>query len=405
MSNFLSGVRVLDLSRILAGPWATQNLADLGADVIKIERPGTGDDTRQMGPPFMRGSDGELGDAAYFMCCNRGKKSLTLDFTQKEGQALLHELVETTDIVVENYKVGGLDKYNLDYGSLSKIKPDLIYCSVTGFGHFGPYSKRAGYDYLIQAMSGLMSITGEADEVVGGGPQKVGLAVSDLFSGMYATVAILAALRHRDHGGGGQHIDISLLDCQVGTLANQALNYLATGIPPKRLGTSHPNIAPYQAYRAKDGYLVVAIGNDAQFLRFCKAVNQIEVASDPRFISIRDRVKNRGDLEKWMCALMLSRDVENWVTLLADAQVPCGPINNLEQVFDDPHVRARGMQIELLHEKYGHVPNVRNPMIFSGKPLDAGIAPPLLGQHTNMILHDLGLDEAAIKELRLNNVV
>lgn len=401
----LSDVRVLDLSRILAGPWTTQNLADLGADVIKIERPGAGDDTRQMGPPFMQDADGNCGDAAYFMCCNRGKQSVTIDFTRPEGQQLVHALAAKADVVVENYKVGGLRKYGLDYETLAAINPDLVYCSVTGFGQSGPYKDRAGYDYLIQAMSGLMSITGERDDMPGGGPQRVGVAVSDILSGMYATVAILAALRHKERGLGGQHIDISLLDCQVGTLANQALNYFTTDVAPARMGTGHPNIAPYQVYRAHDGYLILAVGNDTQFSRFCAAIGQAQVAVDPRFATIRDRVSNRADLNEWLEPIMLGRTVDEWVGLLEGAQVPCGPINTIDRVFEDPHVKSRGMRIELEHAQYGHAPGLRNPILFSKTPVQYHEAPPMLGQHTDAVLRDLGLDARAIDELRTNKIV
>lgn len=401
----LSDIRVLDLSRILAGPWATQNLADLGAEVIKIERPGLGDDTRQMGPPFMQDASGNAGDAAYFMACNRGKKSITIDFTQPEGQQLVRSLAATADVIVENYKVGGLRKYGLDYDSVSSINPNLVYCSITGFGQSGPYKDRAGYDYLIQAMSGLMSITGERDDLPGGGPQRVGVAVSDIISGMYATVAILSALRHKEHGHGGQYIDISLLDCQVGTLANQALNYLTTNVAPQRMGTGHPNIAPYQVYEANDGHLILAIGNDGQFERFCAAIDRPEVAADPRFATIRDRVQHRAQLNAWLEEVMAQRGVDAWVSLLEVAQVPCGPINSIDRVFDDPQVQARGMRVDLPHEEYGTAPGVRNPIVFSKTPIDHHQAPPMLGQHTNTVLSSLGLSADAIENLRRKNVI
>jgi crotonobetainyl-CoA:carnitine CoA-transferase CaiB-like acyl-CoA transferase len=406
MSTLLSDIRVLDLSRILAGPWATQNLADLGAVVVKVERPGTGDDTRHMGPPFLRApGSGEDGDAAYFMCCNRGKQSVTIDFTRPEGQALVRKLAGQADVLVENYKVGGLRKYGLDYESLAEVNPDLVYCSVTGFGQTGPYRERAGYDYLIQAMSGLMSVTGERDELPGGGPQRVGVAVSDLFSGMYATVAILAALRHRDHGGGGQHIDISLLDCQVGTLVNQGLNYLATGQAPVRMGNGHPNIAPYQAYRARDGHLILAVGNDAQFRKFCCAAGRPEMGCDPRYATIGDRVRNRASLNEWLSGLMAERTVDEWVALLEQAQVPCGPINTIERVFGDPHIRERGMRVDLEHPVYGTVPGIRNPIRYSKTPIEHRSAPPSLGQHTAAVLRDLGLSDEDIAALQASHVV
>lgn len=406
MSTLLSDIRVLDLSRILAGPWATQNLADLGAEVIKVERPGVGDDTRQMGPPFMHDLiSGEHGDAAYFMCCNRGKHSVTIDFTKPEGQLLVRKLAKNADVVVENYKVGGLKKYGLDYESLIKENPNLVYCSVTGFGQTGPYKDRAGYDYLIQGMSGLMSITGERDGAPGGGPQRVGVAVSDLMSGMYATVGILAALRHRDAGGGGQHIDISLLDCQIGALVNQGVNYLTTGQAPQRMGNGHPNIAPYQAYRANDGHLILAIGNDTQFMRFCVAIGQPDVAKDPCFATIRDRVVNRTQLNQWMDEVMLQKSIDEWVNLLESAQVPCGPINTLDRVFEDPHVKARGMRVDIPHETYGSVPGVRNPIRFSETPLQFNEAPPVLGQHTQSTLRDMGLSDVEIADLQNKGVI
>lgn len=406
MSTLLSDIRVLDLSRILAGPWATQNLADLGATVVKVERPGAGDDTRHMGPPFLRApGSGEDGDAAYFMCCNRGKQSVTIDFTRPQGQALVRKLAMQADVLVENYKVGSLRKYGLDYESLAEVNPGLVYCSVTGFGQTGPYRERAGYDYLIQAMSGLMSVTGERDELPGGGPQRVGVAVSDLFSGMYATVAILAALRHRDRGGGGQHIDISLLDCQVGTLVNQGLNYLATGQAPVRMGNGHPNIAPYQAYRARDGHLILAVGNDAQFRKFCCAAGRPEMGRDPRYATISDRVHNRASLNEWLGGLMAERTVDEWVALLEQAQVPCGPINTIERVFEDPHVQERGMRVDLKHPVYGSVPGIRNPIRYSKTPIEHRDAPPALGQHTTPVLRDLGLSDEDIAALRAGHVV
>jgi crotonobetainyl-CoA:carnitine CoA-transferase CaiB-like acyl-CoA transferase len=406
MSQPLSNVRVLDLSRILAGPWATQNLADLGAEVIKVEKPECGDDTRQMGPPFMHDrSTNEPGDAAYFMCCNRGKQSVTIDFTQPQGQALIRDLAKTADVLVENYKVGALKRYGLDFESLREINPGLIYCSVTGFGQTGPYKDRAGYDYLIQGMGGLMSVTGERDDLPGGGPQRVGVAVSDLLTGMYATVAILAALRHRDQGGPGQHIDISLLDCQVGTLVNQGLNYLTTGVEPKRMGTGHPNIAPYQVYPAQDGHIILAIGNDAQFRRFCEAVGQPEFAADPKFSTIRARVENRIELNSRLEAITCTRTVVNWIDMLEAVQVPCGPINTIDRVFKDPHVVARGMRIELDHVSYGSVPSIRNPIRFSETPLEFTMAPPALGQHTNQVLRTLGLSEDAIAGLHNEKII
>lgn len=402
----LRNIRVLDLSRILAGPWATQNLADLGAEVIKVEKPGIGDDTRQMGPPFLHDAEtGEAGDAAYFMSCNRGKKSIAIDFTQEKGKALIRDLVKRADILVENYKVGALAKYGMDYESLRQENSELIYCSVTGFGQTGPYKDRAGYDYLIQGMSGLMSVTGERDDLPGGGPQRVGVAVSDLLTGMYATVAILAALRHRDQGGGGQHIDISLLDCQVGALVNQSMNFLVSGKAPVRLGTGHPNIAPYQVYQAADGHLILAVGNDTQFRRLCDAIGHSEVGTDPRFSTIRARVANREAMNDWLTPILKSRTVTEWEEILNKAQVPGGPINTIDRVFSDPHVVDRGMRLELPHPKYGTVPSVRNPIRFSETPLEFRDGPPLLGQHTAEVMDALGLSESEVDELKASGVI
>jgi len=406
MRRPLSNIRVLDLSRILAGPWATQNLADLGAEVIKIEKPGVGDDTRQMGPPFLRdATSGELGDAAYFMCCNRGKKSVAIDFSQPQGQAVLRQLVQQADVLVENYKVGALSKYGLDYSSLKSVNPELIYCSITGFGQTGPYKDRAGYDYLIQGMGGLMSVTGERDDFPGGGPQRVGVAVSDLMAGMYATVAILAALHHRTAGHGGQHIDISLLDCQVGSLVNQGLNYLVTGEAPRRMGSGHPNIAPYAVYPASDGHLILAVGNDTQFRRLCSAIGQPDVGTDDRFATIRARVSNRSALDAWLTPITRSRSVAEWVELLEAAQVPGGPINDIARVFEDPHVIARGMRMDLPHPRYGSVPSVRNPIRYSETPLEFNVPPPMLGEHTNEILQSLNLGAKEIDQLRRDGVL
>ncbi len=406
MAKLLSNIRILDMSRILAGPWATQNLADLGAEVIKIEKPGIGDDTRQMGPPFLRDSaTGEPGDAAYFMCCNRGKKSVTLDFADARGQALIRQMVLQADVFVENYKVGALEKYGLDYASLKAINPGLVYCSITGFGQTGPYRNRAGYDYLIQGMGGLMSVTGERDDLPGGGPQRVGVAVADLMAGMYATVAILAALHHRNAGHGGQHIDISLLDCQVGSLVNQGQNYLVSGEAPKRMGSGHPNIAPYAVYPAADGHFILAVGNDTQFRRLCSAIGQPDIGTDARFASIRARVENRTQLDAWLVPITTSRSVAEWVSLLEEAQVPGGPINNIQRVFEDPHVIARGMRLDLPHARYGSVPSVRNPMRFSETPLEFQVAPPSLGEHTDALLRSMNVSADEIARLRGDGVL
>lgn len=406
MRKPLNNIRVLDMSRVLAGPWATQNLADLGAEVIKIEKPRVGDDTRHMGPPFLQdATTGETGDAAYFMSCNRGKKSVTIDFTTPHGQALIRKLVLQADVFVENYKVGGLEKYGLDYRSLKTVNPELIYCSVTGFGQTGPYKDRAGYDYLIQGMGGLMSVTGERDDLPGGGPQRVGVAVADLLAGMYASVAILAALHYRTAGHGGQHIDISLLDCQVGSLVNQGLNYLVTEQAPKRMGSGHPNIAPYAVYPASDGHLILAVGNDTQFRRLCEAIREPHISTDERFRTIRARVENRVLLDEWLTPITRSRSVAEWVALLEVAQVPGGPINDIERVFQDPHVVARGMRLSFPHSKYGRIPSVRNPIQFSESPLDFTVPPPLLGEHTDEVLRSIHISSEEINWLRSEGVL
>ncbi len=399
MSAALQGVTVLDLSRILAGPWSTQNLADLGADVIKVERPRAGDDTRGWGPPFVTGQD-DSQDAAYFFCCNRGKRSLTLDFTLEQGREVLLKLVRKADILVENYKVGGLQKYGLDYESLSKINPGLIYCSITGFGQTGPYAKRPGYDALIQAMGGLMSITGEPDDTPGGGPQKVGVAVVDVLTGLYATSAILAALFHRTRTGQGQHIDIALLDVQVASLANQASNYLLAGVVPGRLGSAHPSIVPYQPFACADGYVMLAIGNDGQFASLCRAVGQAEWADDPRFLSNSLRVRYRAELVPMLQERMLERSIDEWCALSEQYGFPCGPINTIDRVFADEHVRARNMRVTVSSDQYGEVDLVGSPMRLSATPVQYGSAPPSLGQHTSDVLAELGLDETHIQALK-----
>ena len=407
MTGPLANLRVLDLSRVLAGPWCSQNLADLGAEVIKIERPGAGDDTRAWGPPFLRDAAGaETGESAYFLSCNRGKKSLTLDITQVEGQRIVRDLAADSDILLENYKVGGLAKYGLDWPSLSTLNPRLIYCSITGFGQDGPYAGRAGYDFIVQGMGGLMSITGERDDLPGGGPQKVGVAVADLMTGMYATVAVLAALAHRERSGAGQHIDLALLDAQVAMLANQNLNYLTTGRSPGRAGNAHPNIVPYQAFASADGHLILAVGNDAQFRRFCELAGCAALADDERFASNRARVDNRDTLLPLLEPLLRRRTTHAWIEALEAAGVPCGPINRLAEVFADPQVRHRGMAIELSHPLAPRLPSVASPMRFSATPVEHAAPPPLLGQHSDEILAQrLGLSPGEIAALRARGVV
>ncbi|WP_338844456.1 CaiB/BaiF CoA-transferase family protein [Massilia sp. W12] len=403
----LKHIRVLDLSRVLAGPWCAQNLADLGADVIKIERPGAGDDTRAWGPPWAKNAQGEnTSEAAYYLTANRGKRSLTVDMAHPEGQALLRELVKHCDVVLENFKVGQLKRYGLDYDSLKAIKPDIVYCSVTGFGQDGPYAARPGYDFLIQGMGGLMSITGQRDDLPGGGPQKVGVALVDLMTGMYSTVAILAALTHRDKTGEGQYIDMALLDVQVAMLANVGSNYLCSGKAPQRWGNDHANIVPYQTFRCADGYIIVTAGNDGQFRKFCEVGGRPELADDARFASNPLRVQNRSTLVPMLEEMALSKSKAEWIAQLEAASVPCGPINNVQEVFDNEQVQARGMAIDVPHPTAGSVKLVRNPMRLSATPCDFSKAPPLLGQHTGDVLQELlGLDEEKIAQLKAQQVI
>ena len=402
----LAGVRVLDLSRVLAGPWCTQTLADLGADVIKVERPGSGDDTRGWGPPFLKDDAGaDTTDAAYYLGTNRNKRSITVDIARPEGQALIRTIALQSDVFVENYKVGDMARYGLDFASLHALNPRLVYCSVTGFGQTGPYRERAGYDYAIQGMGGLMSVTGPsraeiADDASGGGPQKVGVAVADLFTGMYAATAILAALRHRDLTGEGQAIDMALLDTQVAMLANLGAAYLATDIAPQRIGNAHQNIVPYQVFEVADGHMIVAVGNDSQFAKFCAVAGQPGLANDPRFTRNADRVRHRATLVPLLAALMKARTRHDWLESLEAAKVPCGPINDLADVFADPQVQARAMTVQMPHPAAGHVNLVASPMKFSATPVQYRRAPPLLGQHTTELLREAGLSDAQIAALR-----
>ena len=405
MAGALDGIKIVDLSRVLAGPWSTQNLADLGADVIKVERPGVGDDTRSWGPPFVSRTEGDAQDAAYFFCANRNKRSLTLDFTTEKGRDILFKLIAHADVLIENYKVGGLKKYGLDYDSLSRINPRLIYCSITGFGQDGPYADRPGYDALVQAMGGLMSITGEPDEVPGGGPQKVGVAVVDILTGLYATNAILAALLHRAKSDQGQHIDIALLDVQVATLANQAGNYLLSGNVPQRMGSAHPSIVPYQPFACADGHVMLAIGNDSQFAALCRAAGQSAIASDVRFATNAMRVRHRAELLDVLTPLMKLHSVERWCELAQQEGFPCGPINTIDRVFHDPQVRAREMQIQMNSPSYGALDLVASPMRLSASPVSYRRAPPSLGQDTQDVLRELHYSDDEISSLRDSGVI
>ena len=376
MAGPLGHIKVLDLSRVLAGPWSTQMLGDMGAEVIKIEKPGVGDDTRHWGPPFQKNSDGSDGDAAYFLSTNRNKTSLAIDITSQEGQKEIRALASQCDILVENFKVGGLKKYSLDYDSLKEINPGLIYCSITGFGQTGPYANRAGYDFMIQAMGGMMSITGDKDEN-GGGPQKVGVAIADVMTGMYATTGILGALVHRDQTGEGQHIDLALLDCQIAMLANHTSNYLVSGDVPKRHGNAHVSIVPYQTFKTKDGDIVLAVGNDNQFAAFSRLVG-MNWANDERFSTNAARVAHRDILVLEIEAIMITKETTEWISLLEQASVPCGPVNNLEQILTDPHVIDRGVIGEITDDD-GHItPIITNPIKYSKTPMEYKKAPPKL---------------------------
>ncbi|MFG0630645.1 CaiB/BaiF CoA transferase family protein [Pseudomonas sp. xss_2] len=398
----LSHLRVLDLSRVLAGPWSGQILADLGADVIKVERPGAGDDTRSWGPPFLKDAYGEnTSEAAYYLSANRNKRSVTIDFIQPEGQRLVRELAAKSDIVIENFKVGGLAAYGLDYASLKAVNPKLIYCSITGFGQTGPYAKRAGYDFMIQGLGGLMSLTGRPEGEEGAGPVKVGVALTDILTGLYSTVAILAALAHRDQSGVGQHIDMALLDVQVACLANQAMNYLTTGNAPRRLGNAHPNIVPYQDFPTADGDFILTVGNDGQFRKFAEVAGQPQWADDPRFATNKLRVANRAELIPLIRQATVFKTTAQWVSELEQAGVPCGPINDLAQMFQDPQVLARGLAVSIAHPLAGSVPQVASPIRLSETPVEYRQAPPLLGEHTEAVLEEvLGLDGEAVQQLR-----
>jgi crotonobetainyl-CoA:carnitine CoA-transferase CaiB-like acyl-CoA transferase len=394
---------VLDLSRVLAGPWAGQNLADLGAEVIKIERPQSGDDARAFGPPWVKDVDGrDTSDSAYFTAANRGKKSVTVNIAHPAGQAIVRELARVSDVLIENYKFGDLARYKLGYEDLKALNPRLIYCSVTGFGQTGPWRDRPGYDFMIQGMGGMMSVTGEPD----GEPQRAGVPVADIITGMYASIAICAALAHRAHSGQGQHLDLALLDSQIALLAYQNTNYFATGTPPKRIGNLHPNIVPYQPFRTADGEVIIACGNDNLYRKLCEAAGCLELAEDPRFASNGKRVENRVELTRLLQQIFARRSTREWLQLLEAAGVPNGPINDVAQVFDEPQVRARGVRLELDHPVAGKLPTVASPMRFSATPLDYRTPPPLLGEHTDEVLRGLlGKGAPEIARLRAEGAI
>lgn len=407
MSGALSHIRVLDLSRVLAGPWAGQLLADLGAEVIKIERPDKGDDTRAWGPPYLKDENGkDTSEAAYYLCANRNKKSVTVDIGSADGQELIRSLAKTADVVLENFKVGGLKQYGLDYESLRAVNPRLVYCSITGFGQTGPYAHRPGYDFLIQGLGGLMSLTGAREGSPGAGPQKVGVAVTDILTGLYATVGVLSALAHRDRTGEGQYIDLALLDVQVACLANQNMNFLTTGVSPKRMGNAHPNIVPYQDFPTADGDMIITVGNDSQFAALSKLLGHPEWADDERFATNACRVKHRDVLIPQIRQATVFKTTSEWIAALEAANVPCGPINDLKAVYDDPQVKARGVRMDMPHVLAGTVPTVANPLRLSATPVAYRHAPPLLGQHTREVLQEvLGLTAERIDALASGGVI
>lgn len=393
----LADIRVLDLSRILAGPWCTQNLADLGADVIKVERPGRGDDTRGWGPPYLKDENGQdTTEAAYYLSANRNKRSIEIDFTSPAGIEAIHKLAAQCDILVENFKTGGLQKYGLDYETLKEINPRLIYCSVTGFGHTGPMATLPGYDFMIQGMGGLMSITGERDDLPGGGPQKAGVAVTDIITGMYATVAVLGALHERQRSGLGQHIDMALLDCHVALLANQNLNYMTSGQIPKRAGNAHQNVVPYQVFAASDGHLIVAVGNDTQFKAYCSVIGRPDLAENSDYATNSQRLIHREQLIAELEAIMLTGTRDGWISTLQAAGVPSGPINSIDQMFDMPQVKARELWRTVPHPIAGQAPLTASPIRYSDTPIEYRMAPPLLGQHTEEIMEEFGLSAEAV---------
>ena len=402
----LDGLRVLDLSRVLAGPWAGQILGDLGAEVIKVERPGRGDDTRAWGPPYLQDADGrDTTEAAYFLGANRNKRSLAVDLSKPEGQAIVRRLAGQVDVLVENFKVGDLARYGLDAQSLLAEHPGLVICSITGFGQTGPYAERAGYDYAVQGMGGLMSVTGERDDLPGGGPQKVGVAVADLFTGMYATVAILAALRHRDATGQGQVIDMALFDTQLAMLANLGSNYLCSGKAPGRMGNAHQNIVPYQVFEARDGHLILAVGNDRQFAKFCDIAGRPDWAADPRFATNAERVRHRATLVPLLEDAIRQRPRADWLAALEAAKVPCGSINAIGEALADPQAQARGSVVDMPHPLAPVLRLIASPMKLSATPVRYLHAPPLLGQHSDELLREAGFDVKEITDWRAAGVI
>ncbi|MEY3695054.1 MAG: hypothetical protein RL083_879 [Pseudomonadota bacterium] len=407
MNGALSHLRVVDLSRVLAGPWASQILADMGADVIKIERPGSGDDTRGWGPPFLKDEAGnDTTEAAYYLGANRGKKSLTLNIAAPEAQEIIRHLVKDADVFIENYKVGDMARYGLSYQDLKQINPRIVYCSITGFGQTGPMAEIAGYDFIVQGLGGLMSITGERDDLPGGGPQKVGVAVADIMTGLYSTIAILAAIEHRHSSGEGQYIDMALLDVQVATIANMNMNYLCSGKVPGRQGNAHANIVPYQVFNAADGELILAVGNDTQFAKLCAVLGCPEIAGDERYAKNANRVRHRDALLPLLQQRLVTRSVAQWVEVLQPEGVPCGPVNSIAQTFADPQVVHRQMRIDLPHPLAGSVPSVANPIKFSGTPIQYGDAPPTLGQHSDQVLKEyVGLSDAEIEALKAKRII
>jgi crotonobetainyl-CoA:carnitine CoA-transferase CaiB-like acyl-CoA transferase len=402
MAGPLSHIRVLDLSRVLAGPWAGQNMADLGAEVIKVERPVKGDDSRAFGPPWYKDDEGkETSEAAYFMAANRGKKSITVNLSNAKGQELVRELAKHCDVLIENYKVGDLARYGLGYEDIKKINPKIVYCSVTGFGQTGPYAERPGYDFMAQGMSGIMSVTGEPDSATGGGPMRVGIPIVDILTGMYSSIAICAALAHRAETGVGQHLDLALLDTAMAFLSIQGMTYLTTGEPPGRIGNTHPSIVPYQVFATADGAVILACGNDNLFGKFCAAAGCAELSSDERFNKNALRVQNRDTLVPLLNAVFAKKTTKEWVDILEQAGVPNGPINNIAQAFEEPQTIARGTKIELPHPKGGKAPLIASPMKFSATPIQYEVPPPTLGQHSDAILTSLlGYSAEKIAELK-----